>query len=394
MNVFEQNRATLRQGSDFPIILTGFDKLQRVNDSAYEFTQEANFWYLTGIEEAGWRLIIDSNKSTLVAPNIDEIHHIFEGGLSRDEAQRISGIDEIVSTEKGEALLKQLSETYDTAMTLGEDPHSAHYDFTLNPAAPLLLKKLKKLFKNVEDIRVPLAKLRAIKQPSEQALIQQAIDISIQAFESLHDTLQLKQQEYQLEADLSHSFRYAGASGHAYDPIVASGKNACTLHYGKNMDALPENGLVLIDAGARYGNYAADITRTYAIGTPTDRQKSVHAAVEKAHHKIIALIAPGLSIKTYSEQVDEIMKDALKSVDLLKTKDDYRRYFPHAISHGLGIDVHDSLGRTKELQAGMILTVEPGIYIPEEGIGVRIEDDILVTDEGHVNLSGKLSTAL
>jgi len=152
--------------------------------------------------------------------------------------------------------------------------------------------------------------------------------------------------------------------------------------------------MVLIDAGAKVGGYAADITRTYAIGRPSDREIEVHAAVETAHKAIIDLIKPGFGMKDYHFQSDEIMKKALKSLGLLNAPADYRKYFPHAVSHGLGIDVHDSLGGFETFQPGMVLTVEPGIYIPEEGIGVRIEDDILVTEEGNRNLSAALPTSL
>jgi Xaa-Pro aminopeptidase len=124
------------------------------------------------------------------------------------------------------------------------------------------------------------------------------------------------------------------------------------------------------------------------------RQMQVHDAVEQAHTKIIALLHPGLEIRQYHEQVDEIMKSALDGLGLLRKSEDYRTYFPHAVSHGLGVDVHDALGRPTYFQAGMVLTVEPGIYIPEEAIGVRIEDDILITERGHTNLSGSLSTSL
>jgi len=140
--------------------------------------------------------------------------------------------------------------------------------------------------------------------------------------------------------------------------------------------------------------YCADVTRTYAVGAPTDRQKAVHAAVESAHHKIIALLGPDKLVKDYHQQVDGIMIKALKSLGLYSKPSDYRKYFPHAISHGLGIDVHDSLGSPTHFKPGMVLTVEPGIYIPEEEIGVRIEDDILITETGIENLSGALPTSL
>jgi Xaa-Pro aminopeptidase len=154
--------------------------------------------------------------------------------------------------------------------------------------------------------------------------------------------------------------------------------------------------MVLIDIGARVNGYAADITRTFAV-KPTKRQTQVHAAVERAHKKIISLLKPGLMLQDYIKAVDDIMKTEMIGLGLIENMNDnetYRRYFPHAIGHGLGVDVHDSLGSSRKLQEGMVLTVEPGIYIPAEGIGVRIEDDILITSTGHKNLSGSLSTDL
>jgi Xaa-Pro aminopeptidase len=149
-----------------------------------------------------------------------------------------------------------------------------------------------------------------------------------------------------------------------------------------------------MDMGASYGGYAADISRTYVKGQPTKRQLEVYAAVEAAHQRIISLVEPMFSVEAYQVAVDKIMSEALSSIGLQSDKDGRRRYFPHAISHGLGIDVHDSLGAPKYFAENMVLTVEPGIYIPEENIGVRIEDDILVTSSGHKNLSAGLSTGL
>ena len=151
-----------------------------------------------------------------------------------------------------------------------------------------------------------------------------------------------------------------------------------------------------MDVGVRYGGYAADITRTYAYGDITKRQQAVHARVAEAHLEIIDLLGPDVTVEAYQKDVRRIMMSALCELKLATSSDDsaaYGRYFPHAVSHGLGIDVHDSLGAPRYLRPGMILTVEPGIYIPEENIGVRIEDDIVITDSGHRNVSARLSTA-
>ena len=392
---FRHNRQSLMNKIDSDlVVVAGNVSVQRSNDAAYAFAQEANFWYLTGINDAQWRLVIDGEKSWLIAPDIDEVHRIFDGGLSHSDAQEMSGVDEVISFQAGETLLATLLAAHKSVGSLGGDPHKEYYDFILNPGPVTLLEYLKKSSATIEDIRRPLAILRAIKQPTEIALMRQAIDVTIAGFERIKDNLDSYSYEYQIEADFTHAFVSAGALGHAYDPIVAAGKNACTLHYVKNQAKLNPGEFVLLDIGASVEGYAADISRTYAYGDISDRQRAVHGAVEQAHAAIIDLLRPGLAIAEYFTAVDDIMKRALTSLGLLHTESDYRKYFPHSISHGLGIDVHDSLGGPKEFQVGMVLTVEPGIYIPEEGIGVRIEDDIMITETGHENLSQKLPTSL
>lgn len=387
-------RNKLYEDSKAGYVVCAFDALQQTNDSAAPFIQEANFFYLTGIDEPGWLLIVNAKKeSTLVAPDVSEMHRIFDGGLSDAEAKEISGVDAVVSRTKGDSIIEQLLRSEPRVGAIGPDAHEKYFSFTINPAPKRLYDKVSEHASDVLDIRPLLAKMRGRKDEKEIALIKRAVAITAVAFKQARQVIDAASHEYNLEAEFSYVFRNEGVA-HAYEPIVASGVNACTLHYVKNNAKLPDNGLVLIDIGARLDGYAADITRTYAIGTPTERQRAVHAAVEKAHHDIIALLKPGLSVKEYHEKVDEIMKVALKSLDLFQEPDDYQKYFPHSISHGLGLDVHDSLGAPKEFEPGMILTVEPGIYIPEEEIGVRIEDDILITEDGHENLSGHLPTSL
>lgn len=397
---FTNNRQKLRQvlGSS-PIILTAYAQLQRGNDAAFKFEQEANFWWLSGIEAPDWQLIIDGSrhKSWLVAPDIDEVHRVFDGSLSPEEALRTSGVDAVLTRAEAEEKIAELARQHAVVFTLGDDPYAEHYDFSRNPAPDALKRRLSRTFADVRSVRREMSRLRAIKQPEEIAAIECAIAVTIDAFQSVRPLLGNLRYEYEVEAEFSYYFRRHGAAGHAYDPIVASGAHACTLHYDTNSGALVDRELLLLDIGARHEGYAADITRTYAIGRPTERQAAVHRAVAEAQRTIIALLKPGLAIKDYHESVDMIMQDALLSLGLIKSRDDtasYRHYFPHAVSHGLGIDVHDSLGAPERLEPGMVLTVEPGVYIPEESIGVRIEDDILITADGHRNLTAALSTEL
>ena len=380
------------------LVVPAYMQLQRGNDAAFRFEQEANFWYLTGIDYPDWLLFMDGKRrrAWLVAPHVEEHHELFDGSMPRSEAQRVSGIEDIIDQRQADSWLRQAARAHQLAYIVDHPQHSEHFGFSLNPAVRETREKLLRIFAKVEDFRLELARLRAIKQPAEITAMQAAIDLTVQAFKEVQANLSSYAYEYQVETAFTAHFRSHGAEGHAYDPIVAAGHNACTLHYNRNNAKLKKGQLLLLDIGARHQGYAADITRTYAVGAPTKRQKQVHDAVAEAQKQIIALIEPGLPLDEYQRSVDAIMQQALMGLGLIKDAEDpdYRRYFPHAISHGLGIDVHDALGRPRTLQPGMVLTVEPGIYIPVEKIGVRIEDDILVTDKGHKNMSAKLSTAL
>ncbi len=378
------------------IVLSAYSRLQRSNDMAHSFSQEANFWYLTGIDEPDWLVIIDGvqNKSWLVMPRISDVHMTFDGGLSAEQAKQISGVDSVISKDESIKLLRTLAKRHSLVHTVGMPPHAEYFNFNVNPSILQNKNNLERIFNQVQDVQKELAKLRAIKQPEELAMMQKAINLTIEGFNDVRSKVNTYKHEYEIEADFNSKFRRAGSKGHAYDPIVASGMNACTLHHSHNNSKLSNRQLVLMDIGAEYGGYAADITRTYAKGQATKRQIAVHAAVEAAHKQIISLIAPSVLIEDYQLSVNSIMKGAIASLGLGNNEDSLRRYFPHAISHGLGIDVHDSLGSPRYFSENMVLTVEPGIYIPEEGIGVRIEDDIAVTAKGRKNLSGSLSTEL
>lgn len=374
------------------VIVTGYGEMQRGNDSAASFEQEANFWYLTGVTSPGWWLILDGASGTewLVAPELSDMQQVFDGSLDKDDVHRISGIKTILTHDEATRRLRELAKHHSIAYTTEQPRHVRdHATFQLNHAQADLRKALERTFQNVQICNRELALLRTIKQPSEIATIQKAIDITVAAFEVMKPALKTARHEYELEAILGYEIRRRGAA-HAYNPIVASGLNACTLHYGKNDAPLQKKNLVLFDVGARYHGYAADISRTYALSAPTKRQAAVHEAVRQAQADCIALLRPGFTFTEYYDHTERIMTRALASLQLSAER--YREYFPHAMGHGLGIDVHDVLGGYQELQPGMVLTVEPGLYIKEEAIGVRIEDDILITENGHRNLSARLST--
>lgn len=377
------------------VVVTGYGEVQRSHDSAHRFEQEANFWYLTGIEQADWWLIMDGTHGTqwLVVPERDEVQQIFDGVADSDGARAVSGIKTVLTRDEAIRRLRDLAKHHSIVYTTEQPAYlHEHATFQLNSSQAELKKILERIFQKVQACNRELATLRTIKKPQEITAIEKAIKITIAAFEHMKKALPAAKHEYELQAVLDYEIRKRGARGHAYDPIVAGGSNACTLHYIHNEAPLSKKGLVLFDIGARVDGYAADISRTYALSIPTKRQQAVHEAVREAQAACIELLRPGVTFDEYHERCEGVMKHALESLGLSTER--YRDYFPHAMGHGLGVNVHDPLAGHDSLQPGMVLTVEPGIYIRDEGIGVRIEDDILITDTGHKNLSAALSTAL
>lgn len=387
-----QKLAAFAGGS--PIILAAYDAVQLSGDMASPFLQEACFWWLTGIEEPGWKIIMDTTRhhTTLVRPSISDVQRIFEGESAAGDILKRSGADEIIDARDFEQYLRTLARNHPLVYTVHDKtPH----DFVVNPAQRILNEALSRIFPTVEYIGKRLHELRAIKSDAEIKAIKRAVALTVNSFREVRESLSEYKHEYEIEAEFTKQFRSVNAI-HAYEPIVAAGSHAVTLHYTHNAGSISTRDTILIDIGARVDGYCADITRTYAVN-PSKRQQQVHAVVERAHGRIIKLLGPDVVVSEYISRVDDIMKDALEEVGLLKERGDtetYRRYFPHAVSHGLGVDVHDSLGAPQRFQVGMILTVEPGIYIPEERIGVRIEDDILITATGALNLSRQLPTSL
>ncbi len=376
-------------------MLTSYDEMQMHNDMSADFRQEASFFYLTGISYPGWKVIIDTVRghTALVAPRRSQTQIIFDGGLSVDDALKSSHADEVIDEDEFEVRLRLATKKHSMVNTIVDN---ADHHFVVNPAQKKLKQILDRIFNSVNLCNKELAKMRAIKQPYEIKNISNAVKITVDAFHNIKTTMPGFRYEYEIEAEFSYAFRKLGAK-HAYEPIVASGKNACTLHYVDNNSRINKRSVVLMDVGAFSAGYSADITRSYAVGSATARQVSVHKAVDSAKNAIIELVAPGRSIKEYIHQANLIISREIASLGLISDQDDSegaRRYCPHAISHGLGLDVHEGLGGYETFQPGMVLTVEPGIYIPEESLGVRLEDDILVTDNGYKNLSRSLSTEI
>lgn len=395
---FTRNRErTMEKLQGGLLVVAGYTGMQKTNDEETRFAQEANMWYLSGIEFPDWWLIMDAKrgKSWLVEPDIDEAHRLFTESLLVDEAKKVSGISDIISRDEAMSMLRTVAKTHPLVYTVGPPAYHEHFTFTLNPAIADTRSMLERIFVKVEDFRLELARLRAIKQPAELDTMQQAIDLTIKGLKDVKEKLQTFKHEYEIEAELSYAYRVSGGSGHAFDPIIASGKNATVVHYFSNNSPLKKSTFVMMDVGARASGYCGDITRTYALGKPTKRMAAVHHAVRNAQSEIMSLLRPGLPVEEYQNHVDQIVKRHMVDLNVIVSMDDdtgYRHHMHHAVSHGLGVDVHDALGRPKEFRPGMVITVEPGIYLQEEGIGVRLEDDVLITDTGYKNLSAKLSS--
>jgi Xaa-Pro aminopeptidase len=395
-----QNLLKLSQSSR-PIVIAAHGLLQRGGDSTYTFHQDSNFWYLTGLNEPDLILVIDGDEEYLLVPGRSTSREAFDGTVDFDALTNISGIKQIMDEEDGWKKLGARLKTDRKVQTLTAPPmYIEQYGMYTNPARARLIERLQSwsLTLEINDIREPLVSLRAIKQPVELAALQAAIDVTIDGIRYVTGDKRLSKYgfEYEIESDLSSKFRTEIASGHAFAPIVAGGKRAVTLHNVENNGSLNVGDLVVIDVGSEVSHYAADITRTVALGTPTKRQLEVFEAVLDVQKYALKLLKPGALLKEYEARVEEYMSKKLINLGLITegTRENIRKYYPHATSHFLGLDVHDVGDYAQPLESGMVLTCEPGIYITEESIGVRIEDDILITENGNKVLSDTLPRSL
>ena len=398
---FTANRRKLRDfyNDKFPIVISANGLLQKGTDSSYPFHQDANFWYLTGINDSGILLVINGTKEFLILPKRSGYQDTFEGIINKKSLTKISGINNILSFEDGwKELDKLISSNKKIATVNPFDDYVEFYCMYTNPARRQLIKTIKAVNKKIviEDIGADIAGLRVIKQPIELKDISAAIDVTSQAIEAVKSTLGKLPHEYSVESVVTAHFISNNVTN-AWRPIVASGHNACTLHYDNNTSPLTKSDLVVVDIGAEVSHYAADITRTLIIGTkPSARQRAVHQAVLDVQNYAIGLQKPGSTIIDNEKKIRKYMATKLIELGLIKraTASAVNKYYPHSTSHFLGLEPHDVGNYKRPLEAGVVLTVEPGIYIAEENIGVRIEDDVLITATGCKVLSASLSRDL
>lgn len=398
---FQANRDRLRRllRQDVTIVVTANGLVQRGADASYPFCQDANFRYLTGINYPDVTLVMNGPDEFLIVPQRESIRVAFDGQIDDRELRAISGVDEIVDETNGWKRLDGILAADNRLATLLPAPaFIEQFGMYANPARARLMRRIKQHGSPPEifDLRPLLARMRMIKQKPELQAIQAAIDITVQTLQEILARPDGYKFEYQIEADISRGFRIRGAEGHAFDPIVAAGIRACVLHNTANNGPIRKGELVVLDVGANACGYAADLTRVLTGTKPTPRQLDIHQAVLETQAYAIDLLKPGVLLEEYEHQVVRYLGRRLRQLKLVSSlkQDDIRQFYPHATSHFLGLNVHDVGDYRQPLQPGMVLTVEPGIYVPEEGIGIRVEDDILITNSKAQILSAGLTAQL
>lgn len=364
------------------IIVAGNGRLQRNSDSTYPFRQDSNFYYLTGIEEPCATLVIDTKQgeSWVMLPLRTGVKAIFEGEIDIQQLRTASGIDEIITEAEGLARLKKYH--HDIAY-MPQSPKTRLDDMYTNPHRATIAKQIRSIVSATIDIREELSRLRSLKEAEEIELIDTAARITLDTIDLISSQFGLYKSESDIESALLSGFKAQGARGHAFSPIVASGSASCMLHYEANNKPISKP-VVLLDVGAEVSNYSADISRTLLLADES-RVSDIHSAVQEAQQTIIKQLKPGLTWQEYAEISDKEVGSQLLRLGLVKkgyTKDQLRQYFPHAIGHFLGLDTHDAGVYSEPLEPNMVITTEPGIYIPDEGFGIRIEDDIQITKTG------------
>ena len=402
---FAGNRERLRQlfTGTAPIVLAANGLLQMAADEAFAFHQDRSFWYLTGIDEPDVVLVMDKGREYLIVPERQAVREAFDGAIDLETITLVSGIKDVFNDKEGWKQLESRLKKVQHVATLAASPkYLDTFGLYTNPGRAMLIERLKKTNPSLEllDLRQHLSRMRMIKQPIELEALQAAIDITIDGIKDALRPNRLAKYayEYEIEAELTRGFRKRGATGHGFTPIVAGGLRACTLHHVDNDAALASDELVVIDVGASAHHYTADITRTIALGgKPSRRQQQVHEAVAAAQDYAYSLLKPGTVLREYEQAVETFVGEKLRELGLIQSisREAVRdELFPHATSHFLGLDAHDAGDYEEPLKPGSVLTVEPGIYIRDEGIGVRLEDDVLITETGIEILTKRLPREL
>jgi Xaa-Pro aminopeptidase len=408
-NIFLKNRKRFigKMEKNSIAIFNSNDELPTNGDALFKFKQNSDLYWLTGIEQEDSMLVLFPDypdpkfREVLVLVRPNELKEKWDGKrLRAAEAKAISGIETILWLDVLDAPLQTWIHLAETIyLNTNENDRKANlvpvrdYRFVEQMRQRYPLHQYKRSARLMKE-------LRAIKSAEEVEVVQKAVDITHVTFERLLKFIKPGVMEYEIEAEIWHSFLSQRATGPAYSNIIASGDRARTLHYVSNDQECKDGELVLMDFGAEYGGYCADLTRTVPVnGKFSKRQKEVYDACLHLHQYAAKTLKPGISIVDYTDKVGEeatkqFLKIGLISKSDVKNEDKenpaYRKYLYHGISHHLGIDVHDLGTRTAPITAGMLFTIEPGIYIEEEQMGVRIENNFWITKTGNKDLFAKI----
>lgn len=377
---------SMRNG-DMCIIFSGREvRLSR--DQYYDFNVNKNFFYLTGIKNENLILFMvksgDRMKSTLFIENRDKTKEKWIGKtISKEEAMKVSHVEEVKYLDEFDGFINKIfleNESITVYFDFDRDDHN-HDTLYSESYANLLKVKYPNLI--VKNIYKALSDLRMIKDEFEILKIKDAIDITNLGIKNILKNLRPGLYEYQIESYFDFMIKYSGANGHSFKSIVASSENATVLHYVDNNSKLYDGDLILFDLGAEKDFYKADISRTFPInGKFSIRQKELYNIVLDAQVKVIESIRPGIMQSELNEIAKENLYLGLKRIGKISEREELSKYYFHGIGHLLGLDTHDVGGRDFVYEEGMVVTVEPGLYIEDEKIGIRIEDNVLVTKDG------------
>lgn len=408
-----RDRICGRLGAGALVLYCG-DLKSRTHDTEFRFRPDSNFHYLTGLSEPGAVMVLRSGHApalTLFVRPKDEEAEVWTGRrLGPEAAKERFGAD---AAHPLEALAEELPKLIDGATEL-HVPFGQYRGLDAKLLAAIDKLRRRERFgeqapETIQDARVTIGEDRIVKDEPALACLRHAVDITVDAHVAAMKRVCPGMHEYDIEAMLEHDFRRRGSSGTGYGTVVGSGANATVLHYVENSDLLRAGDLVLVDAGAEWDYFSGDITRTFPVsGSFTPAQKDLYELVLSANEACVAAVSPDNDIDTIHAQCIRILCEGMRDMGLLEgevdeaiEKETFKRYFMHRTSHWLGVDVHDASRycidkKMRPLEPGYVLTIEPGLYIPandeaapEElrGTGIRIEDDVLVTEDGHENLT-------
>src|SRR5690554_4681 len=368
-------------------------------DSTMPFQQNRDLFYLSGVDQEESILVIfpdcpkENHREILFLKETNDHIAVWEGEkLTKETALLTSGIKTVYWLQDFEKIIHELMSQADTVYINTNEHYRANVETETKEDRFNKWLKAKYPAHNVAKSNPILQRLRSVKDQIELDLLQQACDITEKGFRRVLDFVKTNVWEYEIEAEFMHEFLRNSSRGFAYTPIIASGNNANVLHYIENNQQCKACDLILIDAGAEYANYSSDMSRTIPVsGKFTKRQKEVYNAVNRVKNEATKLLVPGTIWADYHVEVGKLMTSELIGLKLLDKADvknenpdwpAYKKYFMHGTSHHMGLDTHDYGILTEPMQENMVFTVEPGIYIPDEGFGIRLEDDVVIQKNG------------